>query len=1236
MSATVNSIRTSWVHPGENNPEKYFDEGQKYKLNGELLLAAEKYRDALNIDPKHAWSMHCLAQTMYWLGELDEAIECYKNACELLPESESWVAYFQLADVYLKVAEFELAISSLEVASELSRNSPEVAAKQKQATKHVVEQIAVYFDVEFYRKQCHEIGERQIKIYNPEDAAIHFLYLGKYKDLNPHWIFDAPFIQEEILRKPTDEVISTHWFFTFIARIGSRSPISPNCIYDLEYLRENSPEADLAHDFQVFVSNGCYTDCQTSALFSPQYYTSSVEKISGPIGLSSFLHFHENLGNIAADPHPAFHSGYYCEQVGPLDIHPLKHYLCQEGFKTYSPNPLLDLDSYRRCNSEVDFETSPAFIHFLENPEKYYAIPGLDLDFYRQSYSGADDELKGAVAHLSAAGVRDWNIFPFEGFSTEYIRRTVPANKFNRNTECFRYFADGCNRRQRIVVVSHSASRTGAPLIALEIVKQLSGNRNYELFSVLFGDGPLVEDFRKYSHVLNTQNPYGADHNENMRVANTLMLNRPDFAFINSAESRHFAKYITDCAVPTVSLIHEIADHYSSDEWRKIFDVSRLVIFPAKYVKQRSDMKLGKLAKSLTEIPQAIIPQGLLVDNFGKYEKQTKRKSVRKGLSISDEEIVILGCGTVDLRKGVDLFVDCAIKLLAEDSTKQMRFLWVGKKSELSDNQSVIYWKLKTCSEEIVSRIHFIDEVSDTEPYYCASDIFLLTSRSDPLPCVMHEALSSGLPVVFMHDSGGASEMIDAETGVGVEYENVDQMCDAIRMLSRDHATRSSLGFQGVKRIEINYCFEDYVNKILKSVCQENILESDAITRISSSIGSKLATGKRKIYFLTPDWGISGVNSFTSVLVGQLNSMGYDASILFTRGRDTHFEDKLAVIPSVPFDFLDLDSSSPYPDNVWQAIAKYFKRHDPCVIVPNYDYTASCCSAILPAQVGIVGIAHSDDDEHYEHVYRLGSYWNRIVAVSDCISEKIFNHNPKFKEKTNIINYGIADLFVDTPVPSRAPLEKRAIRLVYSGRLVRRQKRIERYVDLVKELDLKEVDFVLDVIGDGEEMAWLEHEFASNIEDGSVVLHGRVDSEKLLTLVDRADVFVLLSDFEGLPISLLECMARGCVPVVYDMESGVDEVVINGENGFIVKDRSIVSTVETLKRLQDNDGLDEIRELARETIKAKGLTSVDMALSYSALFDEVFNELECESYVRPKPVAFGSRVAGIIPPAWLS
>src|SRR5207237_9611998 len=73
-------------------------------------------------------------------------------------------------------------------------------------------------------------------------------------------------------------------------------------------------------------------------------------------------------------------------------------------------------------------------------------------------------------------------------------------------------------------------------------------------------------------------------------------------------------------------------------------------------------------------------------------------------------------------------------------------------------------------------------------------------------------------------------------------------------------------------------------------------------------------------------------------------------------------------------------------------------------------------------------------------------------------------------------------------------------------------------------------------------------------------------------LLARADVFVLTSLSEGMPISVLEAMAAG-LPVVASAVGGVPEVVLEGETGFLVPVEDERALTAALARLLADRGL---------------------------------------------------------------
>ena len=95
---------------------------------------------------------------------------------------------------------------------------------------------------------------------------------------------------------------------------------------------------------------------------------------------------------------------------------------------------------------------------------------------------------------------------------------------------------------------------------------------------------------------------------------------------------------------------------------------------------------------------------------------------------------------------------------------------------------------------------------------------------------------------------------------------------------------------------------------------------------------------------------------------------------------------------------------------------------------------------------------------------------------------------------------------------------------------------------------------------------------------------GLVSGQTKCDFLRSLDAFVLPSYFEGLPMSLLECMSYGKAPIVTPVGS-IPQVVKDGVNGIFVKDHDVDSIKEAIKRLSDDRALlRRLGEEARKTI----------------------------------------------------
>jgi glycosyltransferase involved in cell wall biosynthesis len=110
----------------------------------------------------------------------------------------------------------------------------------------------------------------------------------------------------------------------------------------------------------------------------------------------------------------------------------------------------------------------------------------------------------------------------------------------------------------------------------------------------------------------------------------------------------------------------------------------------------------------------------------------------------------------------------------------------------------------------------------------------------------------------------------------------------------------------------------------------------------------------------------------------------------------------------------------------------------------------------------------------------------------------------------------------------------------------------------------------LRVLGDGPFRGELEAQRHALGLDAAVEFSGEVPDAR--PYLDEADVFVLATRSEGMPLSVLEAMAAG-LPVVASAVEGLEEVVVDGKTGFLSPPGDAVALAERLRRLVDDPGL---------------------------------------------------------------
>ncbi|MBC7892444.1 MAG: glycosyltransferase family 4 protein, partial [Sphingobacteriaceae bacterium] len=155
-------------------------------------------------------------------------------------------------------------------------------------------------------------------------------------------------------------------------------------------------------------------------------------------------------------------------------------------------------------------------------------------------------------------------------------------------------------------------------------------------------------------------------------------------------------------------------------------------------------------------------------------------------------DALLVGCmGSLDWRKGIDVFVQLARHLPETLDGRPIRLVWVGGSHAQAE--------YKTVAEDVrrlgwSSRFLFIENQPNPLEYMACFDVFALPSREEPYPLVVLEAALLEKPVVCFDGAGGARELVETDAGFVCDYLDAEAMAGAINHLLRDQPLRQRMG----------------------------------------------------------------------------------------------------------------------------------------------------------------------------------------------------------------------------------------------------------------------------------------------------------------------------------------------------------------------------------------------------------------------------------------------------------
>lgn len=404
----------------------------------------------------------------------------------------------------------------------------------------------------------------------------------------------------------------------------------------------------------------------------------------------------------------------------------------------------------------------------------------------------------------------------------------IPKNQANNvNSECYNEYTDILNnlstaKDKNLVIITHTLNETGAPLLAFNIAKSFQ-EKGYNVFTISLSDGYLAEKYRENNLPLISlhQSPLSKEINNSkifeFIVSNLKSKNYQNLltnTIISGIATPFFKKY--DFKI--VSLIHEMGQSITTYDMkqggRDINFYSDKIVFPDQVVQDEFFEIFEENIKKSVICPQGLYKtkEDIIPDYQSIYEKYNIPKNSK----------IILGSGYADYRKGIDLFLLAAQKLLTMEDQEEYHFIWAGK---IFNEELREWYQLQFKKFGLENRFHNIDFIKDKKEYQnlvMCSDAFWLTSREDPYPSVMIEALEYNTPVLAFSNAGGANSLLSENRGILIPNFDVSLLAIKTKELLNNPNLQKKMLKNAQNYILNNLNFNNYISNLEKMFLKIN------------------------------------------------------------------------------------------------------------------------------------------------------------------------------------------------------------------------------------------------------------------------------------------------------------------------------------------------------------------------------------------------------------------------------
>jgi glycosyltransferase involved in cell wall biosynthesis len=358
-----------------------------------------------------------------------------------------------------------------------------------------------------------------------------------------------------------------------------------------------------------------------------------------------------------------------------------------------------------------------------------------------------------------------------------------------------------------LLFLSNDASRTGAPILLLNFLRWFRQNRGVNVRILTGKPGELTAEFAAigmtdsfepsdtlWYKAMRRLNLHGRHNSKHLaRVRGTYLNDKIELIYVNSVASARMLEFLSFVDCPVICHVHELAGAIASIG---VENMARLEQRKPVYIAVSNAVKNSLVTNHRISADRIEVIHGFVPTSRSATDSEMARRITCRELGIPEQARLVCACGSIDFRKGTDIFLQVAGRVVEEYRAALVHFVWVGGMPD-----RVEAMRRQVANSALRDVVHFVGATSDAERYLKASDVFILTSREDPFPLVVMEAAQQGKPVVCFKDAGGASEFVEADAGFVVPDFAVDGMSEKIVNLLSSPDLRGQMGLAAKKKV---------------------------------------------------------------------------------------------------------------------------------------------------------------------------------------------------------------------------------------------------------------------------------------------------------------------------------------------------------------------------------------------------------------------------------------------------